>query len=185
MEADWEFEISPDAPVIDAHWAGFVDIRAHPECAANLPEVAHLPMLAETLIRLNSQGSPVWTSKCDFWSVNPEEYRLDADELDAPLGMLAAASACYIDLLARLTEQWENPDLMAQDCATLCASLHSIQLHCCRADFVIRKTVLAGGEGFGITAYFTACGTSKETSETVLAQALHVFTDTALATWIR
>jgi hypothetical protein len=185
MEADWEFEISRDAPVIDAHWAGFVDIRAHPECASSLPEVAHFPTLAETLIGLNSQGSPVWTSKCDFWSVNPEEFFLDADELDAPPSMLAAASACYMDLLACLTERWENPDRTAQDCATLCASLHSIQLRCCRADFVIRKAVLAGEEGFGVTAYFTACGSSKETSKTVLAQALHVFVDTALAVWIR
>jgi hypothetical protein len=185
MEADWEFEISHDAPVIDAHWDGFVDIRAHPKCAASLPEVADFPALAETLIHLNSQNSPVWTSKCDFWLVNPEEYRLDADELDAPPDLLAVASACYIDLLARLNKQWENPDRTAQDCATLCASLHAIQLRCCRADFVIRKAVLIREEGFGVTAYFTACGSSEEASRTILAQAIHVFADTALVAWMR
>ena len=185
MEADWEFEIGQDAPVIDALWAGFVDLRVHPEYAAGLSEVVHFPMLAETLIRLNSRNSPVWTSKCDFWAVNPEECHLDADELDAPPGMLVAASACYIDLLARHTEKWLNPDFTAKDCVTLSASLRSIQLRCCRADFVIRKAVLADEERFGVTAYFTACGSSKEASETVLAQALHVFADTAFAVWIR
>ena len=184
MEADWEFEIGHDAPVIDAHWAGFVDLSAYPECADNLPEAAHLLTLADTLVRLNSQSSPVWTSKCDFWSVNPKEYRLDADELDATPGMLAVACACYIDLLVRQTEQWKNPDRTAHDCETLCARLRSVQLRCCRADFVIRKAVLAEEETFGITAYFTACGSAIEASKTVLAQALHVVTDCVLSAWI-
>ena len=30
MEADWELEIGGDAPVIEAHWTGFVDLRADP-----------------------------------------------------------------------------------------------------------------------------------------------------------
>jgi len=38
MEADWEFEVGPDtaglaAPVIDACWPGFVDLRHNPERA--------------------------------------------------------------------------------------------------------------------------------------------------------
>jgi len=184
MEADWEYEISHDAPVIDAHWAGFVDLNAHPERADSLPEAAHLLTLSETLIRLNSESSPVWTSKCDFWPVNPEEYGLDADELDAPPEMLAVACACYIDLLIRQSEQWKNPDRTAHDCQTLCARLRPVQLRCCRVDFVIRKAVLAEEETFGVTAYFTACGPEVEASKTVLAQALHVFTDTVLAAWV-
>ncbi len=31
MEADWEFEVGGDAPVIEAHWPGFVDLRQNPE----------------------------------------------------------------------------------------------------------------------------------------------------------
>jgi hypothetical protein len=30
MEADWEFEVGGDAPVIDALWPGFVDLRLSP-----------------------------------------------------------------------------------------------------------------------------------------------------------
>jgi hypothetical protein len=52
MEADWEFEVGPDAaglaaPVIDALWPGFVDLRRAPELAWHLPEAAQLPALAE------------------------------------------------------------------------------------------------------------------------------------------
>ena len=31
MEADWEFEVGGDAPVIEALWAGFVDLRSQPD----------------------------------------------------------------------------------------------------------------------------------------------------------
>ena len=33
MEADWEFEVGGDAPVIDACWPGFVDLRRIPGAA--------------------------------------------------------------------------------------------------------------------------------------------------------
>ena len=33
MEADWEFEVGGDAPVIEARWPGFVDLRRNPERA--------------------------------------------------------------------------------------------------------------------------------------------------------
>jgi hypothetical protein len=38
MEADWEFEVGGDAPVIEAPWPGFVDLRLHPERAWQLSE---------------------------------------------------------------------------------------------------------------------------------------------------
>ena len=38
MEADWEMEIGGSAPVIDAFWAGFEDLRRSPERAGALPE---------------------------------------------------------------------------------------------------------------------------------------------------
>src|SRR4051812_38986462 len=53
MEADWEFEIGGDAPVIEANWKGFVDLCAHPERVSELTECGELPALAEALVRLN------------------------------------------------------------------------------------------------------------------------------------
>ena len=48
MEADWEFEVGPDAaglapPVIEAAWAGFIDLQCAPEQAGDLPEADLLP----------------------------------------------------------------------------------------------------------------------------------------------
>jgi hypothetical protein len=184
MEADWEFEISPDAPVIDAHWQGFVDLFAHPERAADLPEAAGLPALAEALMRLNNPKSCVWTSKCDVWQVDPDAEQLDPDELDLPSGMPAAACACYIDLLARSSERWANLDNLAQDCVTLCTRLRKVELRCCRADLIIRRAVLASDETTpAVTAYLTACGSSDESARLVLAEALHAFADSLLSAW--
>jgi hypothetical protein len=59
MEADWEFEVGSDAeglaaPVIEAHWAGFVNLQRHLESARDLPESVLFPALAEALARLNA-----------------------------------------------------------------------------------------------------------------------------------
>ena len=181
MEADWEFEIGPGASVIDAHWEGFVDLGAHPERASALQETADLPALAEALILLNSAGSPVWTSKCDFWPIDLGENHLDPDELDAPSGTLTSAHACYMDLLCRPAHLWSDPHVPERYCVALYARLRSIPLRSCRADLVIRKAVLIDSAVFGITAYLTACGPSAQVSISVLAHALHAFSDSASA----
>jgi hypothetical protein len=181
MEADWEFEIGPDAPIIDAHWEGLLDLAAHPEHAINLSEVADFPQLAEALVRLN--GPQVWvrTSKCDVWPVDLDEESLDADELDAQPGMAEAAWACYIDLTARDPQRWKNSAAIEQDCVALCTQLRLVSLRCCRADLVIRQAVFTGGEeALGVTAYVTACGPSQEAAKKVLGQALRAFADSAL-----
>ena len=108
MEADWEVEIGGGAPVIDACWNGFVDLRFDPRTrldtllkrAQGLPESKNLPELAEALVRLNGLRSPVWTSKCDVWPVL-DANAFDAGELDAPWDEATHAWACYIDLVPR------------------------------------------------------------------------------------
>ncbi|WP_058185979.1 hypothetical protein [Terracidiphilus gabretensis] len=181
MEADWEFEIGADVPIIDAHWESLVDLTAHPEKVTELPEAADFPQLADALVRLNGPHSAVRTSKCDLWPVDLDEESLDADELDASPGMAEAAWACYIDLTARDPQRWENPDTIRQDCVALCAQLRLVSLRCCRADLVIRRAVVAGGDALGVTAYLTACSQSEEHAKNVLKQALHAFADSALA----
>ena len=37
MEADWEVEIGGGAPVIDACWDGYVDLRFNPRMDSSLP----------------------------------------------------------------------------------------------------------------------------------------------------
>ena len=173
MEADWEFELGGDAPVMHAHWPGLVDLRSSPERAAELAEAAQQPGLAGALARLNGPSSPVWTSKCDVWPV----AEFDMDELDAPGDSASSAVACYIDLLQRDYDAWKIPAVEAW-CRATCARLHAIQLRCCRVDLVIRYALLnADPQHLGVTAYLTACGATPEDAAHSLRAALAAFAD--------
>lgn len=189
MEADWEFEIGADAPVIEPRWPGFVDLRAQPELAARLPEAVVFPALAQALARLNAHASPFWTSKCDFFpSLTAAEF--DAGELDASSADAVHAAACYIDLLPSSGLEWGHPDRAAEECKRICARLRSIPLRCCRADLVIRRVssppAFAAPDhvDLGITAYLTAGGATHQDAAAVLSGALAVWAD-SMAQWAR
>ena len=181
MEADWEFEIGADAPIIEACWPGFVDLRWTPQSARDLParirslpEVIQLPALAAVLERLNCQHSPVWTSKCDFWpALGAGEF--DPDELEARPGC-ARAMGCYVDLLPKSDRQWPFPSVVEATCKHLCARLRVIPLRCFRVDLIVRRAQIAPGVmDTGITAYITACGTTAGEAQATLESALATF----------
>lgn len=180
MEADWEIELGGDAPVINACWPGFVDLRQFPNRIVELPEISLLPALSATLLRLNDvHVSPVWTSKCDVWLVAD----FDPLELDAPPEAARYAVACYIDLLPRSDQQWPIPQLAIAASETLCARLHSAPLSSCRADLIIRRAFITPElQDLGITAYLTACGPDERTAFAQLAAALAAFADSVLPT---
>jgi hypothetical protein len=177
MEADYEFEVGGDAPVIETHWAGFVDLQRAPERVKDLPETAQFHALAEALAKLNAASSPVWTSKCDFWPhLEPDEF--DPDELDAPPGCAAHAMGCFIDMLPKSNQEWALPAQAEKACKRICGLLHAIPLRCCRADLVIRRAVLTPGlMDLGVTAYLTACGELPAEAERTLKAALAALTD--------
>jgi hypothetical protein len=178
MEADWEVEIGGDAPVIDARWADFIDLRREPGRAATLVEVSDLPVLARALVRLNSAGSPVWTSKSDVW----EQHTFDPDEMDAPPGTAAASAiACYIDLLPRSDQEWRVHGQAVAACTKLCGRLRQVPVRSCRADLVVRRASIAPDlPDHGITAYLTACGSTLEEARATLGVALTAFVDCVL-----
>ncbi len=41
MEVDWEVEVGGGAPVIEALWMGFVDLRRNPERLGEIAEAAN------------------------------------------------------------------------------------------------------------------------------------------------
>jgi len=174
--------VGPDAaglaaPVIDAQWAGFVDLQRHQELAENLPEAAQFSALGEALARLNAPDSPVWTSKCDFWPhLEPTEF--DPDELDAPPGCSAHATGCFIDLLPKSDQQWTLPEMAGKACRRVCGLLSAVPLRCCRADLVIRRAIITSDMmDLGITVFLTSCGESQATAAKTLIAALAAFTD--------
>jgi hypothetical protein len=182
MEADWEFEVGGEAPVIEAAWPGFVDLRRAPQRAWELPEAAAFPALAEALAKLNGAGSPVWSSKCDLWP-RLEADEFDPGELDAPPGCAAHAMGCYIDLLPKSNGQGALPAMAEAACRLICGLLRAVPLRCCRADLVIRRAFLSADptdQGFmdlGVTAYLTSCGASSAEAARALQAALAALAD--------
>ncbi len=49
MEADWEIETGPQAPIIEALWEGFIDLRQSPHRIHELEEARRFEPLAQTL----------------------------------------------------------------------------------------------------------------------------------------
>jgi hypothetical protein len=183
MEADWEFEVGGDAPLIDAAWNGLVDLRVAPERVRELAEVAEFPALGVSLTRLNGAGSPVWTSKCDLWpAVDRTDW--DADELDAPPERASHAMGCYIDLMPAGDVQWTTPEMAAASCKRFRPRLNFVPIRCCRVDLVIRRAIVGGNQmEFGVTAYLTSCGATADDAAGTLGAALDAFTGAVLAAW--
>jgi hypothetical protein len=177
MEADWEFEVGGDAPVIDARWAGFVDLQREPGAAWKLDEVRELPALGAALERLNAGSSPVWTSKCDFYpALQAEEF--DADELDAAPSSCTEAVGCYIDILGKAGGGWSEPSAAEKACRQVCGALARVRLRWCRVDLMIRRALVgADSFGLGITGYISACGSNGSAARDTLAAALAAFAD--------
>lgn len=174
MEADWEIEVGGDAPVIDADWPGFVDLRSSPARVNEIAEARLQPGLTEALMRLNAGDSPVWTCKCDVF----EPDRIDADEMDASREEAARAVACYVDLLMGGVH-WKSLGGAEDACKVWSVRLREIALSRCRVDLVIRMAVFAGGNGLGVTAYLSACGRNQTDAESRLGECLVAFAQVA------
>ncbi len=172
MEADWEFEVGGDAPIIEAQWPGFVDLRKDPHRAGELTEANELAGLADALARLNAVDSPVWTSKTDVFEPGP----YDPDELDATGEEAEHAIACYVDLLGCDNQQWNSQIRADRWCRTLCDRLRAVPLKCCRVDLVVRRAhIQPDRHDLAATAYFTACGRSAGVAKVRLGECLAAF----------
>jgi hypothetical protein len=172
MEADWAVEIGAGASVIDALWAGFVDLRQELDWVGEIRETQDLPALAEALVRVNGLASSLWTAKCDVWAL--EEF--DLDEMDAPLDA-DIARACYIDLLPQVGlvfREWKETEEWAR---VVVMQLRRVVCHCCRADLIVRQALAGDQDGFGVTAYIAGCGVDLEAANQSLSAALAMLVD--------
>ena len=158
LEADWEVEVGGTAPVIEAHWPGFIDLRAQPLCIADIQEAAVFPPLADLLLALNTGGSPVWTSKCDVWVPEAGALACYVDLLPLRGGVFAEferAEAFCRGLVKRITphslpadetQPGRHPIIITEDVSRSAATI----------TLVVRRAIAGQLEGFGVTAYFSA-----------------------------
>jgi hypothetical protein len=167
MDADCEVEIGGGAPVIEALWPGFVDLRSGPECIGQIQEATDFPPLAALLLALNGEASPLWTSKCDRWEQEPAELAAGA----------RCGLACYVDLLPVQTAvflTWQQAEAF---CLQWVARLGPVSAPQCRVEFVVRQAVAGETEGFGVTAYLAASGRDRSDAAQALATFMTAFAD--------
>ena len=157
MEADWAAEIGAGLPVIEADWAGFVDLRAEPGRIAAIGEATMEPALREALAALNDAGSPVFTSKCEVWELAAEE--IDADEFGCGRGEACGAGrASWIDVIARDTAVFGSFEAHEAWVRRVVEWLRGEEASQGRVDLVVRAAVAEAREGLGITLYAAGCG---------------------------
>lgn len=153
MEIDWEVEIGAGAPVIDALWSGFIDLRRFPERVGELAEVTLFPPLGELLLAANAAPSAFWSAKCDVWEMEPEELAaLRSEEGESP----SAGWASYLDLLPSqgvVFADWKQAEAC---CRELVRRLEPVELSGCQLELVVRRAIAGERDGCGVTAY--TCG---------------------------
>lgn len=177
MDADWEVEIGGGADVIEPNWAGFVDLRRTPQAAAKLPEALKLPGLAQVLMQLNAEDSPVWTAKCDVWDMDG----FDPLEWDVGSAGDRTGVACYVDLIPREKMHWATHTDGTEWCRQVCGRLRAIPLRSCRVDLVMRAAEFAKErKGFAVTAYACAAGIDAIAARRRLSDALATLADTLM-----
>jgi hypothetical protein len=151
MEADWGIEIGGGAPVIEALWVGFVDLRRSPERIGEIAEAAQFPALANLLRALNGAASPLWTAKCDLWEPETADLTLGETANHPSVGheptnqvetsqdpitperanppAPPTALACYIDLLPLegvVFADWKQAESFCRDWIARLDQLQSI-----------------------------------------------------------
>jgi hypothetical protein len=179
VQADWEIELGGDAPVIDAGWPGYLNLRTNPDRVSDVVEVDALLGLAGALTRLNQADRSLWTAKCDVWTL----LEFDPDELDAPRASATDGVACYIDILPAAPWEWREPSDALAWCKDVCRALGRSPLRACRADLIIRRAHLGpSDDSIGVTVYLSACGSNPPDATAHLGAALAVFADSAAST---
>ena len=107
MLSEWSAECGADDPVVVVPWASpdgllhWVDLRDDPDALDHITEADEFPALLGALRALNGPRSPVFTSKCDAWSMDEDELIDSRLDLMLEEEVALAGFTSYIDLLPR------------------------------------------------------------------------------------
>ncbi len=107
MLMDISTAFAAEDPVLVVPWQSedgklrWVDLRNDPDALDSIPEADNHPALLSALRSLNAGRSPVFTAKCDVWTMDADEVAATRDDLLLEEAVAAAGMSCYVDLLWR------------------------------------------------------------------------------------
>ena len=168
MRAEWSAECGGDDPVLVVPWSGpgenrgFIDLREDPYDLDQIPVAEQHPALLQALRALNATRSPVFTAKCDAWTMDAEELEalrmeLDLGETDAPAGF-----ASYLDLLWRDRTLFVSFPQQEQRVQRLARLVESLEHPSAVIECMLRPAMVDSNgrfqEGFAVSLYVKGCG---------------------------
>lgn len=149
----------------------FLDLRAEPFDLGEVIEADQYPSLRRALRSLNAPRSPVFTSKCDVWTLSPEDggEKLEALrlELDLEDEEVAFGLSSYIDVLWRERAVFASAHVATGRLTRLARRAARLPHTEAAFEAVLRPAVvdLRGPlEGFGATLYITAVAADPDTA---------------------
>ncbi|RZU41128.1 hypothetical protein [Edaphobacter modestus] len=175
MLSEWSVECGADDPVLVVPWADpddpsrhFIDLRENPYDLDWLEEAAQHPPLMHALRALNATRSPVFTAKCDVWSLAPDELEPLRHELDLILEDAPTGIASYIDLVWRersVFVSFHQHEQLLHRITRLATSLEHpyAALECTLRPALIDLT--GPQEGFTVSLYLKALGHDEQAAE--------------------
>lgn len=191
MLAEWTAACGSDDPLIVVPWSDpggptrFIDLRAEPFELVDVREAEDHPAIRRALQSLNAPRSAFLTSKCDAWTLSPEEggEKLEALrlELDLPGDEAAFGFGSYIDVVWRERTIFASAHLASERLDRLMRRAAKLPHTEAATEAVLRPAVVefrAALEGFGATLYVTAVAADPETAvrrwESALEAVVHL-----------
>lgn len=185
MLAEWSAEASAEDPVLVVPWSDpadparrFIDLRENPYDLDHLPEAERYPPLMHALRALNAPRSPVFTAKCDAWSLDAEaltDLRLHLDPSPEEVGNATSGFVSYIDILWRertvFTSFHQHEQLLHRLTRHAAALDHPYAM----LDCIVRPALVdlnGPQEGFAVSLYVKALGHNAPSAEQNWAAAL-------------
>ena len=167
MLATWSAECGADDPVLVVPWSDpsglhFVDLRENPYDLDHVPEAEQHPALMQALRALNAARSPVFTAKCDAWTMSSPEIAAAQLDLDLPEFESLHGFVSYIDLIWRERSLFVSAHLQEQRLNRLVRLLAPLDFPDASVEPILRPALvdLTGPqEGYAVSLYVKALGT--------------------------
>ena len=181
MLMEWSIACGADDPVLVVPWSSpdgslqWVDLRSDPDALDDIAEADEHPALLAALRALNAARSPVFTAKCDVWTMDAEELAAVRDDLLLDDDVAAAGRSCYIDLLWRERAVFASRHRTAQVLYRMERLAAELPYSLAKAEGVLRPAMLdlgAVSEGFAMTLYVKGVGVDTDEAEQRWGEAL-------------